>query len=274
MQRSEGTARIAFKTRGDATVLDDLYQAGSAKVRFPREGLGPVKDAVLINTTGGIADGDRFTVTVACGPGTQALVTSQAAERVYKAVDRDNPAALSTRLLVAADATLMWLPQETMLFDGGAVRRTLDLDVAETGSTVMAESYVIGRTAMGERVGVARLFDRWTVRHGGKLVFADSLKLDGDITTLLAEPVVTGGATVFATLLYVGTDAPHRLDALRDVVAGVPANAACSLRAPVLAVRMIAADVIQLHRSLIAVAAHLSPCPDHVAARLGRQWLC
>ena len=46
--------------RGERTVLDHLYQKGSAKARFPKVFDGGPPEAVLINLAGGITGADCF----------------------------------------------------------------------------------------------------------------------------------------------------------------------------------------------------------------------
>ena len=54
------------------------------KALFPRP-RGPALDAVLLNTGGGITGGDRFDVAATAGADTRLTITTQAAERAYKA---------------------------------------------------------------------------------------------------------------------------------------------------------------------------------------------
>src|SRR4029077_11916460 len=57
LPRTEGAARLSFARRGEQTRLDVLYQAGAARVRFPRPATGAPPEAVLLNTAGGPAQG-------------------------------------------------------------------------------------------------------------------------------------------------------------------------------------------------------------------------
>ena len=81
----------------------------------------------------------------------------------------------------AADGShLAWLPQETILFDRARVSRRIDIDLAESASLLLCEIVVFGRAAMGERMLHGEFVDRWRVRRGGRLVFAETVRLDGD----------------------------------------------------------------------------------------------
>ncbi len=98
------------------------------------------------------------------------------------------------KLDVGPGGALAWLPQETILFDQVRLRRTIDVDLAPDADLLLAEAVVFGRSAMGETVLRGHLFDRWRVRVGGALVFAETLRLDGAIAQRLARRAVAGEA--------------------------------------------------------------------------------
>lgn len=252
LQRSKGTGRISFKVIGGhddkRTVLDDLEQSGCIRLRLPRAETRVVPSAVLINTAGGLTGGDEIALTAAWAPGTLAAITSQAAERIYRATD--GHAHIETQLTVGADATGLWLPQETILFDGGRYCRRVSIDVADGGCLLACESLIIGRRAMGERVTSGFVHDGWRVRHGGRLVLADALRLDGDLEALLDRPGLGNGARALATVLLIGRGAEAALQPARDNIEGTGAKAGVSLVGPVLVVRLLAPDGAGLRREL------------------------
>jgi len=96
--------------------------------------------------------------------------------------------------------------QETILFNGGRLSRRFDVELASDATLIMAEMTVFGRSAMGERVEQGSFVDRWRVRRGGKLLFADTLRLDGAVTERLAEPGVAAGGVAVATVLRIPGD--------------------------------------------------------------------
>src|SRR5277367_4707752 len=83
-QRNSGRTDLSFARNGDATVLAGLYQQSPSRVLFPRPPAGEPPLAVLVNTSGGMAGGDRSSVTVTIGAGAAATVTTQAAEKIYR----------------------------------------------------------------------------------------------------------------------------------------------------------------------------------------------
>ena len=168
-QRSEGAILLSM----GPWACGGMREAHSAKVRIPHGS----REAILINTGGGLAGGDRFSFDITAEENARLTVTSQAAERVYRSLGARRGRRGDARR--AAGASLMWLPQETILFDGAALTRRIDADLAEDARFLAVESVILGREAMGETVHHARLHDRWRVRRNGRLIFADDLAFDG-----------------------------------------------------------------------------------------------
>jgi urease accessory protein len=111
------------------------------------------------------------------------------------------------RLSVAPAGKLIWLPQETILFQEARLRRTVEIDLAADASLLFVEAVVFGRTAMGETVTDGELFDRWRARRSGELIFADTMRLDGTIGATLARAAVAAGHCAMASVLAVPADA-------------------------------------------------------------------
>jgi len=251
LQRSAGVVSLSVKARDGRTVIDRVRQSGCGKARFPRPEPGRLFEAVLLNTSGGLTDGDTQDVDIVWGAGTTAVATTQAAERIYRS--RGGAARIATRLSVGEDAFGLWLPQETIQFDGGRVRRRLEAELPESGRLLAVESTVFGRTAMGERVRGGLLDEAWRVRRGERLVFADGFRLDGDLDRQLARPAVAGGAAAIATLVFVGPEAEDVKEPVRAVLETASGRAGASVVNGVLVVRLVNADGAGLRRSLVAV---------------------
>ena len=270
LERARGRASVAFKVRDGATVLDRLHQEGQAKIRLPKSHGGEPTTAVLINTAGGIAGGDRLVWGARFGAGTRAVVTAQAAERVYRssATDGGLSGEVTTRLEVEAGASAEWLPQETILFDRAALDRRLEVEMAADASLLLAETVVLGRAAMGEAVGACRLVDRFRVRRGGRLVFADTFRLDGAPGEILAGRATGGGATAFSTVLWVAPGVEARLDGLRAVLDGLASDAGASAWDGMIVVRLAQSSARTLRDDLVRIMLHIRQ------ADLPRVWSC
>jgi urease accessory protein len=250
--RAVGRVALAAEFDRGITRRARLHEAGSLRVRFPGARARELQ-AVLINTAGGIAGGDRFDLDIAAGAQARLSVTSAAAEKVYRSLGPD--AQIRIRLAAGAAASLAWLPQETILFDGARLDRAIDIDLAADARLIFAEALVLGRTGMGEAVEHGALADRWRVRRGGALVYAETVRLDGAIAAKLGEAAVANGGAALATVLIVPGDAEvlGRLRALEDLRGEVGTSAWNGLAVA----RLCAADGAALRHDLVAVLAAL-----------------
>ena len=240
-----------------------VHEAGSLRVRFP----SPETDAlsaVLVNTAGGVAGGDRFSVAIEARAGSSCTLTTAAAEKIYRT---HGPAAeIEVSLQVAAGAHLAWLPQETILFDRAKLARRIDIDLDEGASLLLAEIVVFGRAAMDETMRDGAYSDRWRLRRGGRLVFAETLRLDGDIAGKLAQAAVGGGGTAVATVLIAPAD-DELVERVRAAAASFAGEVGISAWNGFAVGRFCAKDAAALRGDVMKVLAQID------AKALPRLWL-
>ena len=251
--RARGALRADFRRVGVRTEPNRVFETGGYRLRMPRSH-GPHCEAVMVNTGGGMAGGDALNLGFDCAEGAVVTLTSTAAEKIYRSDGA--PTRVAVALTAAPGARLEWLPQETILFDGAELARTLDVELAADATLVLCEQLVFGRLAMGEvmRHGTAR--DRWRIRRDGRLVVAEDIRLDGDIAALLDRPALGSGARATATLLVVSPEAEQRLDAVRDALAAAaPAGVAAGASAwnGHLTMRALSASPSLLRTAIVAV---------------------
>ena len=123
-------------------------------------------------------------------------------------------------------------------------------------SLLFAEACIFGRSAMGETVRSGFFSDRWRVRVGGSLVFADAIRLDGAIAQSLAVPAAAaGGAAVASVLKVPGTE--ECVAAVRAFQQDFAGEVGASAWNGLVAVRCVAADGAVLRHDLAKVLAAL-----------------
>ena len=261
--RAQGSVTFDVHLLDGVTRRRQLHESGSLRVRFPSpeaEGLS----AVFVNTAGGIAGGDRFDIAIATGEGSRLTVTTAAAEKVYRT---EAPAArLNIGLKAAAGSHLAWLPQETILFDRARILRRIDLDLADSASLLLCEIVVFGRSAMGERMLHGEFVDRWRVRRGGRLVFAETVRLDGDIGGKLSKPAVAKGAVAIGTALIVPGD-EALVERIREVSKSFGGEVGISAWNGFAMARFCAQDAARLRADMMTVLGRAS------SSALPRLWL-
>jgi len=247
-QRAEAVARASFRRTSARTEPVRLYETGGLRWRFP-SATNPC-EAVIVNTGGGVAGGDVYRIGLKLDEGAEVVATTPAAEKVYRS---DGPAArVETRLWLGPRARLLWLPQETILFEGARLERTLRVDMAEDADLLLVESLVFGRLAMGETAIDARLADSWRIRRAHRLVFADAIRLDRAAATL-DRPAAGAGARAAATVVAAAPNVEARLADLRAALQaeseGVEAGA--SSVDGLLVARLVSPSPARLRQTLI-----------------------
>ena len=236
-----------------------VHEAGSLRVRFPNN--GEALEAVLVNTGGGMTGGDRFSIGLDVGEGAHLIAGTAAAEKIYRSTGPD--ADMEVTLAVQAGGRLAWLPQETILFDNARLSRRIEIDLADGASLIMAEAVLFGRAAMGEAMNSGFFADRWRLRRGGRLIFAENTRLDGAIAEKLERRAVAAGGIAIATVLVAPGDeatlAPVRaLESAGEL--GISAWNGFAVA------RLVARDGSALRRDLMAVLGALGQ-------RVPRLWL-
>src|SRR5687768_9911757 len=124
LQRSLG--RLALEITANVAGMRRREEV-CAKLRMPTLSLGQAPEAIIINTSCGLAGGDRLEIDVQAA--SDLCLTTQAAEKVYQSLSDETR--ISTRLSGQGEARLLWLPQETILFDGARLERSLEVDLQE-----------------------------------------------------------------------------------------------------------------------------------------------
>lgn len=249
--RAIGRIALAVAAAEDGSRRRRVHEAGALRVRFPNGNRRAALDAVIVNTAGGMTGGDRFDIEVDVGPGAALTVTTAAAEKIYRALGPE--AAIHASFQVGAGGRLAWLPQETILFDRARLRRSIDVDIACGGATLLAEAVVFGRAAMGEVVREGDFFDRWRVRVDGRLLFADSLHVGGDIAEQLTRRAVArGGAAMASIFKFPGSE--QDVAAVRAMQQDFAGEVGASAWNGVALARLVAADGAALRHDLLAVS--------------------
>jgi urease accessory protein len=261
--RARGSVKFDVHLTDSVTRRGRVHESGSLRVRFPSpeaDGLS----AVFVNTAGGIAGGDRFDIDISAGEGSRLAVTTAAAEKIYRA---QGPAAeVNIALKAAAGSHLAWLPQETILFDRARVSRRIDIELAQEASLLLCEIVVFGRSAMGERMRYGEFTDRWRLRRGGRLVFAETVHLDGDIGEKLSRPAIANSGVAIGTALIAPGD-EALVGRIRELSESFGGEVGVSCWNGFAMARFCAQDAARLRADMMMVLGHAS------SSELPRLWL-
>ena len=89
------------------------------------------------------------------------------------------------------------------------------------------------------------------MRRNGRLIFADDVRLEGPIDSLLARPAVGGEGRAIGTVLHIAPGAKALADAARIALQGARAECGASVFDAMMVARFVSSDAQDLRTDLI-----------------------
>ncbi len=267
LQRSHGAARLAFANRNNRNSIVERYASAPVRILTPSV-QGGIPEAVLANTSGGIAGGDTSHVDILVAQNAQALVTGQAAEKIYRSIDM--PASIRTVIKIEDGSTLEYLPQESILFDGAKLNRAVNISLGARSCLLLSEMFVLGRWAMNEDFTRGIFLDRWSIDVAGQPIWREGLRVEGGLSSL-SSSLGFANARALATIFYAGANAAEVLGLARDVIG--PMGGATIVRG-MLVVRMLGNEAGMLKQQLGEIISIIRAAALGRPAEVPRVWRC
>jgi len=267
LQRSHGAARLAFANRNNRNSIVERYASAPVRILTPSI-QGGIPEAVLANTSGGIAGGDTSHIDILVAQNAQALVTGQAAEKIYRSIDM--PASIRTVIKIEDGSTLEYLPQESILFDGAKLNRAVNISLGARSCLLLSEMFVLGRWAMNEDFTRGIFLDRWSIDVAGQPIWREGLRIEGGLSSL-SSSLGFANARALATIFYAGANAAEVLGLARDVIG--PMGGATIVRG-MLVVRMLGNEAGMLKQQLSEIISIIRAAALGRPAEVPRVWRC
>ena len=243
--RAKGALHL---TAGGQSKIKNLFQQGSSRALFPRRANG--LECIMINTSGGLTGGDKFSNSIICEDHSHLTISTQGCERIYKSGD-GTAAVVENKVIVKNASRVNWLPQETIIFDQGRINRQLKVELSSEAEALIVEPVIFGRLAMGETNISGHFEDKIEIHIDGKITFLDKTQLTGDISKTLKRPAVLNGSSATAVLIFKSKTAKSFLNFLREQS---NAQSGVSLISPgFLVARLIASTGYELRQMLVPI---------------------
>ena len=239
---------------------------------FPRAGHAELTTAVVLTTSGGLTGGDRVGLHIAVEHGAKSVVTTQAAEKIYRSAG--DPCTIDVRIDAAEATWVEWMPQETILFDGAMLRRTTTIRTTAGARVMAGEILVFGRLARGEVFRNGALRDAWTVERDGKRVWMEALRFGTPGNTLLEHPAGMDGARSLATAVYIADDAPEQIETARLLLSRSQCRSGVTCVNGILVARFLARDPQTLRAEYTSFWTGFRHAVGGLPARAPRVWEC
>ncbi|MEU8322219.1 urease accessory protein UreD [Nonomuraea sp. NPDC048881] len=218
-----GVLELAFERRGGRTELTGHFQKAPLQIMRPHY-YDPARPdlpyVMVMSTGGGVLQGDRHRLDVACGAGASVHVTTQAATKLYR-MEQDYATQLVS-LTAGPDGYLEYLPDPVIPFAGSRFYQRTLVSAGPGATVIVGETVLAGRLARGERHAYTAYCNDLDVRDaGGGLLFADPLRLVPDRAPVTG-PAMFGEHGVLSSLYVITSAVPaaELAGALHEVAAG------------------------------------------------------
>ena len=212
LPRAKGALHL---TTSGQSKIKSLFQQGSTRVLFPRRAKG--LECIMINTSGGLTGGDKLSNSIICEGHSHLTISTQGCERIYKSGD-GTAAMVENIVTVKNSSRVYWLPQETIIFDQGRIKRHLKVELSSEAEALIVEPVIFGRLAMGETSISGHFEDKIEIHVDGKIAYLDKTRLTGEISKTLKRPAVSNGSTATAILIFKSETAKSFLNFVREQV--------------------------------------------------------
>lgn len=211
-----GKADLIYGAEAHRTWLRHSYT--QAPLRLQRA-LYPEGEAVchsvLVHTAGGMVGGDRLDITIELESGSQALITTAAANKIYRS--QDCAAQQTVHMQLAESSCLEWFPQETICFKDSHFSQGLRVDLAPGATWVGWDITRFGRSARGEQFEAGHWRSHTEVWQQARPLWIDHQVLQGG-SDVLTSPHGLAGYPVIASLVLIGqTPSAEQLAAIRQL---------------------------------------------------------
>ncbi len=269
---------LGFSTRiagtSSITYMNKSRHYGPLRVQRPfyPEGRDGCCHVYLLHPPGGVVSGDALNIDVTVEANAHTLLTTPAANKLYKADSNGVAWSQYTHLKVADNAMLEWLPQETLAFDGSRGEQTVIIDLEDQAKCLGWEILGLGRPASNLPFESGKLEQRFQINRSGRPLWIERQSVDPNHPRFTGK-WGQGGTTVYATLWAVGLEDPaEAITALREHIPATP-HWAVTYRRDVLLLRYLGMERNEAWELLQQAREVLRPRLTGQKAVIPRIWL-
>ena len=261
---------LVFGHGGGRTVLERRAHRGPLVVQKP---LYPEDAAlcqcIIVHPPAGIVAGDRLALAVQVRSGSRVQLTTPGAAKWYRSSGAEAIQTFDAH--VEDDATLEWLPQGAIVYDGARARNRLTVHLANTATIIAVDVVALGRRAADEQFRCGEWRQRIEFVRDGAPIWSERAVIRGG-SRLFSSPAGLDGASVVGTFVASGPAiATVPLAALRDI-ARTASNIDVTLLPDVIVARYLGNSMEAAHRCFWTMWSAVRPALIGRAALWPRIW--
>ena len=173
--------KLGFTPSVHKTVLSERWHKGPLTVQRPFYPEGGLCHVYILHPPAGIVSGDQLSIDVSVAAGAKALITTPGAAKFYTSAGEQAHQKLT--LTIADEATLEWLPQETIVFEGARLISDVTIELAAKARFIGWEILVLGRPAADEGFKQGEALLSWQINRNGLPLFLEKMRIDAKAFT-------------------------------------------------------------------------------------------
>lgn len=213
----QATLQLRYDRDGERTRMAQCLVQAPLKVQrsFYPDATGQCQ-TMLLHTGGGMVGGDRLTYDIVLDAHSDVCLTSASAGKIYRSLEPWSEQTVNLKL--ESRASLVWCPQETIIFDQARYRQNFQIDLADDASFKGWEIVRFGRTARGEKFTQGHWRSSWEIWQGQKLIWGERQQLMGS-DEVQTSPNALGGYPCVGTYIDLSqTFSPDFLERARNII--------------------------------------------------------
>ena len=192
---------LTIDSRPTKSVLSKCHHFGPLRIQrpfYPESLLCP--HLYILHPPGGFVAGDDISISVHALPHAQCLLTTPAAGKFYGAKNRTEQQHQKTTLNIDSNASIEWLPQETIVFDSAKAFNQCHIYLEPSSTLFYWENFCLGRLKSGEKFSTGFINQNIQIHCGDKLIHIEKNQLNA-LSDLFKSPAGFNQQPVFGTMI-------------------------------------------------------------------------
>ncbi|MCJ8313993.1 MAG: urease accessory protein UreD [Saccharospirillaceae bacterium] len=192
---------LTISPRPNKSVLSKCHHYGPLRVQrpfYPESDLCP--HLYILHPPGGFVAGDDISISVHALSGAQCLLTTPAAGKFYGAKNRTESQYQKTTLNIDSNASIEWLPQETIVFDSAKANNQCNINVQKSSTLFYWETFCLGRLKSGETFSSGFINQNIQIYCADKLIHIEKNQLNA-LSDIYKSPAGFNNQPVFGSMI-------------------------------------------------------------------------
>ena len=208
---------IDFLSRGDRTVMEDVYTTPPFRVMRPFYPSNGYCQVMVMNSSPGVLEGDRQIERYHCHSGTKVQITNQSYEKVFQMLRGDH-ATRDSHITVEDDGIFILRMLPMIMYKNADYRQNIRVDLTEGAKAIISSALVAGRTGSGERFEFSRYQSATDVYLDGELIYLENLLIEPETMDMLQIGLFEGYDHYMSISAFNFGDSQTHRESIKEII--------------------------------------------------------